>query len=161
MNKSLLSMIFAAALVVVSGLACSDLGNSNKSGERPSNGGKPSVEDKAKPSDKPAKLDSYSIKGIKFAYFKIPSGLKKEELIELAQKLHDQEPDTQLVLVDDDSELEDYIKYAKAISGIGEIEKPMPMKWADKHIIANVQKYVSGKFVLCEGYGSSEIAELK
>ena len=93
MNKSFLSMLFAAALVVVSGLACGDLGNSNKSGEQPSNSGKPSVEDKAKTSDKPAKLDSYSIKGIKFAYFKIPSGLKKEELIELAQKLHDQEPD--------------------------------------------------------------------
>jgi len=161
MNKSLSNMLFAAALVVMSGLACGDLGNSNKGGDKPSNGGKPLVEDKAKPNDKPAKLDSYSIKGIKFAYFKIPAGLKKEELIELAQKLHDQEPDTQLVLVDDDSELADYIKYAKAISGIGEIEKPMPMEWADKHIIANVQKYMSGKFVLCEGYGSSEIAELK
>jgi len=37
----------------------------------------------------------------------------------------------------------------------------MPAEWADKHIIANVQKYMSGKFVLCEGNGSKEIADLK
>lgn len=161
MNKNFLSLLLAAALVVVSGLACGDIGNSNKSSDKPANGPKPAADAKTNSSDKPAKLDSYSIKGIKFAYFKIPSGLKKEELINVAQKLHEQEPDTQLVLVDDDSELADYIKYAKAISGIGEIEKPMPMEWADKHIIANVQKYTSGRFVLCEGYGSTEIADLK
>ena len=33
-----------------------------------------------------------------------PSGLKKEELIEVAQKIHDQDSDAQLVLVDDDTE---------------------------------------------------------
>ncbi len=49
----------------------------------------------------------------------------------------------------------------KAISGQGEIDKPMPAAWADKHIVANVQKYMSGKFVLCKGNGSSEIADLK
>lgn len=161
MNKNYLSLLLSAALVIISGIACGEIGNSNKGSDKPTNEAKPAADAKTKSSDKTAKLDSYSIKGIKFAYFKIPSGLKKEELIELAQKLHDQEPDTQLVLVDDDSELADYIKYAKAISGIGEIEKPMPMEWADKHIIANVQKYTSGKFVLCEGYGSSEIADLK
>jgi len=42
-----------------------------------------------------------------------------------------------------------------------EIDKPIPAAWADKHIVANVQKYMTGKFVLCKGNGSSEIAELK
>ena len=37
----------------------------------------------------------------------------------------------------------------------------MPQEWAHKHIVANVQLYMSGKFVLCEGNGSKEIAELK
>ncbi len=75
--------------------------------------------------------------------------MKGDGLVATAQKLHDQEPDTQLILIDDDSEMADYIKYAKAISGQGEIDKPMPVEWADKHIIANVQKYMSGKFILC------------
>ena len=161
MNKNIVNLLLTATLAVASGIACSNLGNSNKSGDRPSNGTKSSPDTQTTSSGKPAKLDSYAIKGIKFAYYKIPSGLKKEELIEVAQKIHDQDSDAQLFLVDDDTELADYIKYAKAISGIGEIEKPMPVEWADKHIIANVQKYMSGKFVLCEGYGSSEIADLK
>jgi hypothetical protein len=91
----------------------------------------------------------------------VPAGLKGDELIETAQRIHDQESDTQLILIDDDSQMADYIAYAKAISGQGEIDKPMPAEWADKHIIANVQKYMSGKFVLCEGNGSKEIADLK
>ncbi|MBK7802531.1 MAG: hypothetical protein IPJ55_07640 [Chloracidobacterium sp.] len=161
MNKNIVNLLLTATLAVASGIACSNLGNSNKSDDKPSNGTKSSPDAQTTSSGKPAKLDSYAIKGIKFAYYKIPSGLKKEELIEVAQKIHDQDSDAQLVLVDDDTELADYIKYAKAISGIGEIEKPMPVEWADKHIIANVQKYMSGKFVLCEGYGSSEIADLK
>jgi len=161
MNKNIVSLLLTAALAIASGIACSNLGNSNNSGDKPANGTASSPEAKTTSTGKPAKLDSYAIKGIKFAYYKIPSGLKEEELIEVAQKIHDQDSDTQLVLVDDDTELADYIKYAKAISGIGEIDKPLPKDWADKHIIANVQKYMSGKFVLCEGYGSSEIADLK
>ncbi|NUO52660.1 MAG: hypothetical protein HOV80_27755 [Polyangiaceae bacterium] len=111
--------------------------------------------------DKTAKLDEYTIKGIQFVYFKVPAGLSREQLIEAAQKLHEQEPKAQLVLVDDDSKVKEYITYAKAISGQGELNEPMPQEWADKHIVANVQLYVSGKFVLCEGNGSKEIAELK
>jgi len=147
-------------LLFVAGLACSNLAKNSSSGNS-SNSARSTAESKPSGADTPAKLDSYTIKGMKFAYFKIPSGLSEEKLIEIAQKLHDQTSDAQLILVDEDSELADYIKYAKAISGVGEIEKPMPMEWADKHIVANVQKYTSGKFVLCKGYGSVEIADLK
>jgi hypothetical protein len=111
--------------------------------------------------DKAAKLDEYTVKGIQFVYFKIPAGLSREQLIETAQKLHEQEPKAQLVLVDDDSKVREYVTYAKAISGLGELKEPMPQEWADKHIVANVQLYMSGKFVLCEGNGSKEIAELR
>ena len=160
-NKNSVSASIALTLLLSFGLACSNLSDNSTSNSKNANTSKPSPESTKQSGSASSKLDSYTIKGVKFAYFKIPSGLKKEELINVAQKLHEQEPDTQLVLVDDDSELADYIKYAKAISGIGEIEKPMPMEWADKHIIANVQKYTSGRFVLCEGYGSTEIADLK
>ncbi len=155
----------AAALVCLVLFAC-DAGTKKK---QPSSDGddeprkpKAAKTSKASPDkDKAAKLDEYTIKGIQFVYFKIPAGLSREQLIEAAQKLHEQEPKAQLVLVDDDSKLKEYVTYAKAISGQGELNEPMPQEWADKHIVANVQLYMNGKFVLCEGNGSKEIAELK
>jgi hypothetical protein len=161
MKKNRLNVALLIGFLFTAGLGCSDLAkNAGKSGGS-ANQLEPVTEPKPDSSSKPVKLESYSIKGIKFVYFKIPAGLKKAELIETAQKLHEQEADTQLILVDDDSQLADYISYVKAISGQGELDKPLPADWADKHIVANVQKYTSGKFVLCEGNGSIEITELK
>ena len=149
MKQDHLTLLLILPLLLFTALACSNITDNSESGSKPA------------VTNKPAKLESYTIKGVRFAWYKVPVGLKGDGLVATAQKLHDQEPDTQLILIDDDSEMTDYIKYAKAISGQGEIDKPMPVEWADKHIIANVQKYMSGKFVLCEGNGSKEIAELK
>ncbi len=140
-RNNTLSLILVSALLFVVGIGCSNKGNSTNAGEKQSSDSRSSVPGRSD------KLDSYTLKGIKFAYYKIDSGLGKDELIAAAQKLHDKEPDTQLILVDDEKELADYIKYVKAISGQGDIEKPMPAEWADKHIIANVQAYGVGKFV--------------
>jgi hypothetical protein len=107
------------------------------------------------------RMTGYSLKGIKFAYYKIGKDLSEAELIETAQKIHDAEPDTQIILVDDDSRLADYVAYVKAVSGPGDVTLEMPLEWADEHIVANIQKYMSGKFVLCKGYGYMEIADLK
>jgi hypothetical protein len=154
-NKNTLNLVFVLSLLLTLGLGCSSLVKDE------GNDTKPATDSKPTSSGKPEKLDSYTLRGVKFAWYKISPGLAEDDLIAIAQKIHDQEPDTQLVLVDDDSEMADYIQYAKAISGQGEIDKPMPAEWADKHIIANVQKYMSGKFVLCEANGSKEIADLK
>jgi hypothetical protein len=161
MKKNSLNLLLILPFLLAAGLTCSNFANNSKTNEKTANDAKPVSESKPPSSSKPAKLDGYTLRGFKFAYYKIPAGLKESELIEAAQKIHEQEPDAQLVLVDDDKELADYIKYAKAISGEGELDKPMPIEWADKHIIANVQKYTSGKFVLCKSYGSEEIADLK
>jgi hypothetical protein len=118
------------------------------------------AETKNQQKEEPKKLDRYTLRGIVFVYYKIPAGLDQEELIEVAQTLHDEEPAAQLILVDDDSKVAEYIDYAKKIS-TGDAETRMPKEWADKHIVANVQKYMSGKFVLCLGRGFEEIAELK
>jgi len=149
MKQNHQNLFIVLLLLLFTTLACSNLANNSETGS------------KSADLNKPTKLESYSIKGVKFAWYKVPAGLRGDDLIATAQKIHDQEPDTQLILIDDDSEMADYISYAKAISGQGEIDKPMPVEWADKHIIANVQKYMSGKFVLCEGNGSKEIADLK
>lgn len=106
------------------------------------------------------RIDGYTMRGIEFVYYKIPAGLSREELIETAQKLHEKEPKAQLILVDDNTKVQEYIDYAKAVS-VGNYDAEMPKNWADEHIVANVQKMMSGKFFLYEGYGYKEIAELK
>lgn len=153
--KNIISCLLAATIFLGAGLACEE-SNSNQASA-----------DKAGPkttgtSKDTTKLDDYTIRGFRFVYFRIPAGLDRDKLIETAQKLHDAVPDAQLILVDDDARLKDYIKYVKALSGEGDIEDTDPVTdWADKHIIANVQKYASGKFVLCKGNGHEEIADLK
>lgn len=161
MKNNRLNITLLIGFLIIAGFGCTDIAKNSDISGKPANQSKPVAESKPDSSNGPVKIDSYSIKGIKFVYFKIPAGLKKDELIATAQKLHEQEPDTQLIMVDDDSQLADYISYVKAISGQGELDRPLPADWAEKHIIANVQKYTSGKFVLCEGNGSVEIAELK
>ena len=152
--KNLFNLSLVVVAIIAVNIGCADDGKGNSGTSNQGIGGKVAV--------KETKLDSYTIKGIKFAYYKIPAGLNREELIKLAQKIHDSEPDTQLILVDDDSKVKEYIAYVKAISGQGDIDKvELPQEWADKHIVANVQKYTSGKFVLCESNGSVEITDLK
>lgn len=106
----------------------------------------------------PKKLDAYEARGLRFAFYLIPAGLEREDLLETARKLHEKEPDTQLILVDDDSQAAEYIAYARSAGSSGQ---RMPREWADKHIVANVQKYLNGRWVLCEGYGFKEIAGLE
>ena len=115
---------------------------------------------KIEKSDENERLDSYSLRGLEFIYYKIPSNLSREQLIETAQKLHEAEPKAQLILVDDDSQVEDYVKYAKAVSS-GDYDAEFPKQWAEDHIVANVQKLLSGKWMLYESYGYKEIVELK
>ena len=142
-------------LLLIAGLGCKPSAQAERN--RVSN-----VSTVSAKSEESYKLDEYTIKGFHFVYFRIPSNLDRQKLIEVAQHLHDSEPDAQLLLVDDDSRLKDYVAYAKASSGQGDIEKTeLPKEWAEKHIVANVQKYVSGKFVLCEGNGYKEIADLE
>jgi hypothetical protein len=147
MKHNYLNLLLVVILAFGLGLACSE----TKAGES-----KPG-ETKA---DLPAKVADETVRGFHFIYFKVPAGLDEKGLIETAQKLHDREPDAQLILVDDDSQLEDYIKYTKDISA-GNYDGKLPREWVDRHIVGNVQKFTSGKFKLCRGAGGSEIADLK
>lgn len=107
------------------------------------------------------RIDSYELLGINYVYYKIPQNLSREDLIETAQKLYESEPNSNLILVDDDSKVSDYIKYAKVINPSYNTPS-MPKEWADKHIIAAIRKdYWSGKVFLYTGYGNQKITELK
>jgi hypothetical protein len=106
------------------------------------------------------KLESYTLRGLKFSYYKIPANLKREDLIKTAQEIHEIEPDAHFVLVDDASQIDEYINYAQAFSK-NNFDARLPKEWADKHIVANAQKLVSGKWQLYEGYGYREITDLE
>jgi len=106
------------------------------------------------------KLESYTLRGLKFSYYKIPANLKREDLIKTAQEIHEIEPDAHFILVDDASQIDEYINYAQAFSK-NNFDARLPKEWADKHIVANAQKLVSGKWQLYEGYGYREITDLE
>jgi hypothetical protein len=106
------------------------------------------------------RLESYTIKGMTFTYYRIPTGLGREDLLAAAQALHSAEPKAQLILVDDASHLQEYINYAQEFSR-GNTEAYFPTDWAKNHVVANVQKFMSGKYKLCRGIGVDEMADLK
>jgi len=143
MKQNYLNLFLILALLLGVGLACT--------GTKAEEGKKITL---------PAKVADETVRGFHFIYFKVPAGLDEKGLIETAQKLHDQEPTAQLILVDDDSQLADYIKYTKDISS-GDQNAKLPKEWVSRHIVGNVQKFTSGKFKICKGAGGIEIADLK
>jgi hypothetical protein len=150
-----LNLILILMILLSFGLACS-LNDSQASG----NGNDSRQQIELGQNDKFRRLETYSVRGFKFSYYLIPKGLDRAELIATAQEIRSAEPDAQLVLVDDDTQLPEYVAYAREIS-LGNSGAKPPKEWANRHIIANVQKYLSGKWMLCEGNGYREIAELK
>lgn len=108
----------------------------------------------------PRRLDGYTARIFKWAYYLIPAGLSQEDLLAQAAAIHAREPDTQLVLVDDESQVKDYIAHAKAVTE-NRTDVPLPEAWANAHVVANLQKLMSGKWMLYKGYGYDEIGEVK
>lgn len=153
--KNNLNILFVLILLLGVSLACN-----RSEAKSESETDAPRAEKRETKSNETERLDSYSLRGLEFIYYKIPADLSREQLIETAQKLHENEPKAQLILVDDDSQVEDYVKYAKQVSG-GNYDAEFPQQWAEQHIVANVQKLVSGKWMIYESYGYKEIAELK
>jgi hypothetical protein len=56
--------------------------------------------------------------------------------------------------------LQGYVNYAQEFSR-GNTEAYFPTDWAKDHVVANVQKFMSGKYKLCRGIGVDEIGELE
>jgi hypothetical protein len=111
------------------------------------------------PASGPKRLGGYTVRIFKWAYYLVPAGLTREQLLSTAAALRRQEPDTQLVLVDDESRVNDYMAHARAVSA-GRTDVPLPQAWADAHVVANLQKMTSGKWMLYKGYGYEEIGEV-
>lgn len=105
------------------------------------------------------RLDTYTLRGLTFSYYLIPAGLDDDGVLETARRIHQGEPEAQLLLVDDDSMVKEYIAWAKA-SSVGDGSVEMPTEWADEHIVANLQKMLGGGWMLCRGNGYEEMGRL-
>ena len=79
MKQNHLNLFLVLPLLLFPVLGCSNVAKNGETGSRPGD------------ANRPAKLTSYSIKGIKFAWYKVPAGLKGDELIATAQKIHEDE----------------------------------------------------------------------
>lgn len=148
--------LLGLGLLMLAALGCNLAGSNNNNSSQEGNA--PGVAQES--GTKPRRLDSYTVRGFKFSYYLIPAGLSREELIATARELHDAEPDAQLVLVDDDSQVQEYITYAKEVSQ-GNADAKLPQEWADNHIVANLQKLMSGKWMLYKSNGYEEIGLLE
>ncbi len=157
MRQSKINSLLGLVLFLVVALGCNLAGGSNNNNSDQQDN-KPAVAQES--GTKQQRLDSYTLRGLKFSYYLIPAGLSREELIATAQELHDAEPDAQLLLVDDESQVQEYITYSNEVSQ-GNEEAKLPKEWADKHIVANVQKLIGGKWMLYESNGYKEIVLLK
>jgi hypothetical protein len=159
MRRKGFKLLLVVALCLGFGLACKMSGeNRNGAGGNSSQGGTGGT--KQETAKLPRKLDGYTLRGLTFSYYLIPAGLSQDELLKTAREIHASEPEAQLILVDDDSGVQDYVAYAKGLSQ-GNQDVKLPKEWADKHIVANLQRLMSGKWMLYEGYGYKEIGEVK
>lgn len=121
-------------------------------------------------SDAPKKLAEFTYLKNKHAVYLIlnQSDIEDDEkFIKLAQKLHDAEPNTLLILIDDDSGLKQYLAYHKEVDRLGggaPDRLEFPRAWAEEHILSNVGwEEANGrrKWFLMEGYRFEKVAELK
>lgn len=104
-------------------------------------------------------LDRYELRGLAFAYYQIPAGLDDPGILRAATELHHQDPDAMLILVDDTSQVAEYIRWAKA-SSAGDASVALPEEWAEAHIVANLQKMLGGGWRLYRGNGYDEMGSV-
>jgi len=108
----------------------------------------------------PTLVQSYTIRGMKIAYYLVPKDLESAELLAAARKIPEVQSHWQILFVDDASGVPAYAAFAKAISE-GRDDVKRPAEWADKHIVANIAKTMKGNFNLYEGTGFTEIGKVK
>jgi hypothetical protein len=161
MRANKFNLFFAAVIFLIFGLACGFKigepdGGSNGKIENRKNVAKKGSSTDDKPisrksdSEAPQKLGGYRYQRLDYSLYLIPKNLSKDEMTEIAQNLHEQEPKTILHLVDDDEQAEQFIAYHKQLDDFYEkpgTEKPeaeYPHDWANKHIVGAVNLYLEG-----------------
>jgi|GEM_PF-5348541 len=181
------NLAFAAAIFLFFGLACNFKlgdadGGSNTEISRRKNSWNGKIENRKndakkgsstddKPisrtseTDAPQKLGGYHYQRFDYSLYLIPKNLSKNELTEIARDLHEREPKTILLLVDDDREAEQFIAYHRQLEDFHEqrgAEKPeteYPHDWANLHIVGTVNLFLeSGErnWYLVEGGSLSD-----
>ncbi|MDQ3748311.1 MAG: hypothetical protein M3367_04730, partial [Acidobacteriota bacterium] len=156
MRTNKINLLFVLGMFLIFGLACnykfgaeSDSSkkevslkeNSTDKPKRKSDTKKDSKTSSDSETESPSKLGSYNYQRFDYSLYQIPKNLSEDELIKIAQDLHEREPKTILLLVDDDEQAEQFITYHKQLedfyeqSGADKPKVEYPNDWANKHII--------------------------
>ena len=110
----------------------------------------------------PQKLGSYTYQRFDYSVYLVPKNTDENELIKIAQQLHDQEPKSFLVLVDDDAQAAEFITHHEELDK-GTPQGEYPHDWATKHVVGQVQLWVEDerRWYLMKGNGYEKITELE
>ncbi len=97
------------------------------------------------------KLEIWECNFTKMGHVVIPGELSREELVEVAEKIHRDQWETLLFLIDDEAGAKNHIRYMKQMCK-GEADKStFPHDWADRHIIATIMRGKDASWDLYEG----------
>lgn len=108
------------------------------------------------------KIESFQCEINKMAYYLVPAGLSRKELIETARDVHNaEEQETKLWFVDDDALVKQHISYFKQWCAGSADESLFPKDWAERHVVAATFPAGDGTWDLYEGNGAKKIANLK
>ena len=97
------------------------------------------------------KLEIWECNLNKMGHVLIPGELSREELIELALKIHQDQWETVLFLIDDEAGAKNHIRYMKQMCKYEADKSTFPHDWADRHIIATFLRGNDGSWDLYEG----------
>ena len=76
-------------------------------------------------------------------YVLVEKGIANDNLVELAKKLHRNDPEANFWFVDDDSKSEEMIQWIKAYEK-GEAQLPIRSStWMGDHFVGNLQQYLA------------------
>jgi hypothetical protein len=185
MRTHKINLAFVAIIFLFFSLACSFKfgnagGNSNTETSRRKDSANGKIENRkydtkkeksadddsiSRTSETAQKLGGYRYQRLDYSLYLIAKNLSKDEMTEIAQNLHEQEPKTILLLVDDDSEAEQFIAYHRQLEDFHQqpgAEKPAaeyPLDWANRHVVGTVNLFLeSGErnWYLVEGDSLSD-----
>lgn len=97
------------------------------------------------------KLEIWECNLNKMGHVLIAGELSREELIELAEKIHKDQWETILFLIDDEAGAKNHIRYMKQNCKGEADNSTFPHDWADRHIIATIKRGDDASWDLYEG----------
>ena len=133
------SAYLALGLLLFVVLACNFSKNGNTSNHNPAKS--ESASESKSESDAKVVGTFTNRRNIVNKYILVEKAISEDKLIELAKKLHEDEPQANLWFVDDDSRSDEMVQWVKAYEKGEATLSDSIYDWMGDHVVANVQQY--------------------